>query len=208
MGFYEAMPVKDYASFVLTVVLFLALPGPGNLAILSAYRIGGFRAAMVSTLGIAVGDQLLIVLALSGLAAILQEMPLVFKWIEYLGASYLIYMGWSMLRFKEGVQLDVMFKMDRVFRQSVGVTLLNPKAIFFYMAFFPLFLEKDRAIDFQVWALLAGTIAFLTVLYGVLLLFVLKTISKTVKDKSVWGKYLAKVLGILFIAFGIKLAFS
>ncbi len=210
MGFSEVMPVKDYASFVLTVVLFLALPGPGNLAIVSAYRWGGVRAAMVSTLGIAVGDQLLIVLALSGLAAILQEMPLVFKWIEYLGAIYLIYLGWGLLRNEAKGPLDTVFRMNKIFTQSVGITLLNPKAIFFYMAFFPLFLEKGRAIDLEVWALLAGTIAFLTVLYGVCLLFLLRTFAKSVKDKdkAVWGKYLANVLGLLFIGFGIKLAFS
>jgi leucine efflux protein len=207
-GFNAAMPVKDYASFVLTVVLFLAVPGPGNLAILSAYRMGGFRAAMVSTLGIAVGDQLLIVLALSGLAAILQEMPLVFQWIKYLGACYLMHMGWGLLRPSQGGQSRAVFETDKIFRQSVGVTLLNPKAIFFYMAFFPLFLEKDHAIDWEVWALLAGTIAVLTVLYGLSLLFLLRGLSRRVKDTALWGKYLAQVLGVLFIGFGIKLAFS
>lgn len=203
------MALNDYASFVLTVVLFLALPGPGNLAILSAYRLGGVRAAMVSTLGIALGDQLLILLALSGLAAILQEMPVLFKWLEYLGASYLIYMGWGLMRHEEQAQQgEGLLKMEKTFRQSVAVTLLNPKAIFFYMAFFPLFLDKDRPIDVWVWLVLAGTIAVLTLLYGVVLLMVLKMLTNSVKNTGVWRKYLAKALGILFIGFGVRLALS
>ena len=202
------MPVKEYGSFVLTIGLFLALPGPGNLAILSAYRLGGVRAAMVSTLGIAFGDQLLIVLALGGLAAILQEWPQPFRWIEYLGAVYLIYIGIGLLRpAREGVGLAV-FKMKDFFRQSLAITLMNPKAIVFYMAFFPLFLDKGRGIDLQTWAALAGTIALMTFVYGLLLLLMLKLLARTVKDTSRFKKMLTRLMGALFIGFGIKLAFS
>ena len=91
------MPVKDYASFVITVWLFLALPGPGNLAIVAAYRSGGVRAAVMSTLGIAFGDQLLILMALGGLAALLEEAPLIFRWVEMSGAAYLTYLGVSLM---------------------------------------------------------------------------------------------------------------
>ncbi len=202
------MPVKDYGSFVLTIGLFLALPGPGNLAILSAYRLGGVRAAMVSTLGIAFGDQLLIVLALGGLAAILQEWPQLFRWIEYLGAVYLIYIGIGLLRPARGRVGLAVFKMKDFFRQSLAITLMNPKAIVFYMAFFPLFLDKGRGIDLQTWAALAGTIALMTFVYGLLLLLMLKLLARTVKDTSRFKKMLTRLMGALFIGFGIKLAFS
>ena len=100
------------------------------------------------------------------------------------------------------------FKMKDVFRQSVAITLMNPKAIVFYMAFFPLFLEKGRAIDLQTWVVLAGTIAGMTLIYGLLLLLMLKWLTRTVKDASRLKKTLTRLMGVLFIGFGIKLAFS
>jgi len=208
MVYSDVMPIKDYVSFVVTVALFLALPGPGNLAILAAYRVGGVRAAMVSTLGIAFGDQVLIVLALSGLATIVQEMPVLFQWIEYLGAAYLMYIGLGLLRDRQRIDKEAEFKMKRIFRQSVAVTLLNPKAIIFYMAFFPLFLERGQVIDLHIWFVLAGTIAIMTLLYGVVLLVSIKVLSKTMGETGVFSNYLAKILGVMFIGLGIRLAFS
>jgi len=201
------MPVKDYASFVITICLFLALPGPGNLAILSAYRLGGMKAAMISTLGIACGDQLLILLALGGLAAILEEAPLVFRWVEYAGAAYLMYLGLRLVSAKEGPQEGITIELKDSFRQSLWITLLNPKAIIFYMAFFPLFMDQGRRVDLQAWAVLAGTIAVLTVLYGLFLLLLIRLLSHTFKETQRLKKYLARALGVLFIGFGIKLAF-
>jgi threonine/homoserine/homoserine lactone efflux protein len=202
------MPVKDYASFVITVWLFLALPGPGNLAILAAYRSGGLKAAMISTLGIAFGDQLLILMALGGLAAILEEAPLIFRWVEMSGAAYLVYLGLSLMRHSEEIQKESVMALKDSFTQSLWITLLNPKAIIFYMAFFPLFIDKGRQIDVQTWAILAGTIALLTLLYGVFLLLILRVVSRRLQEMRSFKKYMSNTLGVLFIGLGIKLAFS
>jgi leucine efflux protein len=202
------MPVKDYASFVITVWLFLALPGPGNLAIVAAYRSGGLKAAMISTLGIAFGDQLLILMALGGLAAILEEAPLIFRWVEMSGAAYLVYLGLSLMRHSEGIQKESVMALKDSFTQSLWITLLNPKAIIFYMAFFPLFIDKGRQIDVQTWAILAGTIALLTLLYGVFLLLILRVVSRRLQEMRSFKKYMSNTLGVLFIGLGIKLAFS
>ena len=202
------MPVKDYSSFVITVWLFLALPGPGNLAILAAYRSGGVRAAMMSTLGIAFGDQLLILMALGGLAALLEEAPLIFRWVEMSGAAYLTYLGLSLMRHSEEMQKESVMELKDSFRQSLWITLLNPKAIIFYMAFFPLFIDKGRQIDVQTWAILAGTIALLTLLYGVFLLLILRVVSRRLQEMRSLKKYMSNTLGVLFIGLGIKLAFS
>ena len=202
------MPVKDYASFVITVWLFLALPGPGNLAIVAAYRSGGVRAAVMSTLGIAFGDQLLILMALGGLAALLEEAPLIFRWVEMSGAAYLTYLGLSLMRHCEEMQKESVMELKNSFRQSLWITLLNPKAIIFYMAFFPLFIDKGRQIDVQTWAILAGTIALLTLLYGVFLLLILRVVSRRLQEMRSLKKYMSNTLGVLFIGLGIKLAFS
>ena len=64
--------ITDYWSFVVAVLVFLALPGPGTLALLTSTGQGGFRAGAAATLGLIVGDQVLLWLAALGVAAILQ----------------------------------------------------------------------------------------------------------------------------------------
>ena len=61
--------VSDYAAFVLAIVVFLAIPGPGNLALLTSTAKGGVRGGLASTLGIMAGDQVLMWLAVAGVAA-------------------------------------------------------------------------------------------------------------------------------------------
>ena len=68
--------ITDYWAFVVAVLVFLALPGPGTLALLTSTGKGGFRAGAAATLGLIVGDQVLLWLAVLGVAAVLHAHPL------------------------------------------------------------------------------------------------------------------------------------
>src|ERR1035437_5716948 len=94
--------IINFASFVVAVLVFLAIPGPGLLGVLAATGKGGVRAGFASTLGIVIGDWVHMLLAGIGVAALLQANPLVFKTIQYLGAAYLMYIGFGLLRVKLG----------------------------------------------------------------------------------------------------------
>ena len=61
--------VPDYGAFVVAIIVFLAIPGPGNLALLTATAKGGVRAGMAATFGVIAGDQTLLWLAVAVLAA-------------------------------------------------------------------------------------------------------------------------------------------
>ena len=87
--------ITDYGAFCATIVLFLALPGPGTFALLTSTGKGGFRGGAAATLGLIVGDQVLLWLAVAGVAALLAANPTVFKAVQYAGAAYL---GWIGLR--------------------------------------------------------------------------------------------------------------
>ena len=63
--------IADYGAFVVAVIVFLAIPGPGNLALLGATAQGGIRSGMAATLGVIAGDQALLWLAVSGISALL-----------------------------------------------------------------------------------------------------------------------------------------
>ena len=82
--------IADFPAFCAAVLLFLALPGPGTFALLTSTSKGGFRAGAAATLGLIVGDQALLWLAVAGVSALLAAHPVAFKAVQAGGALYLV----------------------------------------------------------------------------------------------------------------------
>lgn len=207
--------IVSYPTFVLTVLLFLAIPGPGLLGIVAATGKNGQRAGFASTLGVVVGDWVHMMLAGIGVAALLQANPLVFKAIQYLGAAYLIYIGVTLLRVKvaepsalpgQGSAGQSVDAGTRYFRRLFLITLMNPKAIVFYMAFFPLFINP--AEHHGAWTLLAMgvTVSCLTILFCFAVVLLVNVITTRLKQHAWIGKIAHKLAGVTLIGFGIKLS--
>ena len=129
--------VADYWAFVIAVIVFLAIPGPGNLAIITSTSKGRIAGGLAATAGVIAGDQVLMWLAVAGVAALLTSNPAVFSLVQYAGAVYLAYLGVRMILAKPGDAPILHMEPRRYFRQGMLITLLNPKAIVFYMAFSP-----------------------------------------------------------------------
>ena len=131
--------VRDYQAFVIAVIVFLLVPGPGNLALITSTSLAGLRGGLAATLGVIVGDQCLIALAMAGMAAVLLAYPAAFHLLQWLGAAYLMWLGGSMLFAKSGAKPIIEIRPGAYFRQAWLITVFNPKAIVFYIAFFPIF---------------------------------------------------------------------
>ncbi|NDA70174.1 MAG: LysE family translocator [Betaproteobacteria bacterium] len=127
--------IRDYQAFVIAVLVFLLVPGPGNLALITATSLAGMRGGLAASLGVIVGDQCLIALAMAGMAALLLAYPAAFHVLQWLGAGYLMWLGASMLFTSSGAKPVIDMKPGRYFRQAWLITVFNPKAIVFYMAF-------------------------------------------------------------------------
>ena len=89
--------VTDYGAFVAAIIIFLAIPGPGNLALITSTGKGGIRAGLAATFGIIAGDQVLMWAAVAGVAALLLTYPAAFHAVQWLGAAYLAWLGARML---------------------------------------------------------------------------------------------------------------
>ena len=74
--------VMDYGAFVVAVIVFLAIPGPGNLALVTSTGKGGLAGGLAATLGVIAGDQVLIWLAVAGMAALLSTSPVLFASVQ------------------------------------------------------------------------------------------------------------------------------
>jgi len=200
--------ISDYGSFVAAIVLFLAIPGPGNLALITSTSKGGLSGGLGATLGVIAGDQVLMWLAVAGVAAVLAAYPAAFAAVQWLGAVYLTWLGWKMLSAKPGAAPVLNIRPRHYFQQAMAITLLNPKAIVFYMAFFPLFVDPRHHQGWVSFAVMAATIAGLTFLYGLGMTLLTHYLAERMRANPRIGRVLEKLAGIFLIGFGVKLAIS
>ncbi len=198
--------IADYGAFVVAIIVFLAIPGPGNLALLTATGKGGVRAGMAATLGVIAGDQVLLWLAVAGLSAVLINYPSLYSSVKWAGAAYLIGLGYSLFNAQPGDAPVLDMKPDHYFRQGLFITVLNPKAIVFYMAFFPLFVDPKIHVGLITFGFMALTIAALTLAYGLVVVLLAHHLAERVRANPLATVMLNKVAGALLIGFGLKLA--
>ncbi len=200
--------VTDYAAFVVAFIILLAIPGPGNLALILSTGKGGIRGGLASTFGIIFGDQVLLWLAVAGVAALLKAYPAAFHVVQWLGAAYLIYLGLRMILAKPGAAPTLAIKPRQYLWQTLVITVFNPKAIVFYMAFFPLFIDPQRHQGLITFGFMAVTIMALTFLYGLLIVLLTHFLAERMRANPRIARALEKLAGLCLIGFGVKLTLN
>jgi threonine/homoserine/homoserine lactone efflux protein len=200
--------VTDYPAFVVAFIIFLLIPGPGNLVLITSTTKGGIRGGFAAALGVILGDQVLAWMALAGLAALLVTSPFAFEVVQWLGAAYLFWLGAKMLLAKPGAAPVLNIKPYHYLRQAFVITLLNPKAIVFYMAFFPLFVDPVQNKGLVTFAFLAATIAALAFLYCVVAILLTHYLAERLRTNRYISFALEKIAGLCLVGFGLRLALS
>lgn len=203
---FYSIGITDAWQLIAATMVFLLLPGPGTFCVLTCTGQHGVRGGFASLAGLMVGDGVLMFLAAIGVAALLQANPLLFKGMQYLGAGYLAYLGCRLLFAKgEGAAASVPFSGSADFRRGFLVTLINPKAIVFYMAFFPLFINPAKHHGSITFLAMAAIISCCTLFYGSLLVLGGNAAAKRLRQDRRITSLASKAAGIFLIAFGIKL---
>ena len=200
--------ISDYGAFAAAIVLFLAIPGPGNLALITSTGKGGIRGGLAATFGVIAGDQVLLWAAVAGVATLLATYPAAFVAVQWLGAVYLAWLGWKMITAKAGDAPVLHIRPRQYFQQALMITLLNPKAMVFYMAFFPLVVDPKHHLGLLSFAVMAATIAGLTFLYGLGMTLLTHHLAERMRANPQIGNVLGKLAGMFLIGFGLKLAVS
>jgi threonine/homoserine/homoserine lactone efflux protein len=200
--------VADYGAFVVAIIVFMLIPGPGNLALITSTSKGRVRGGLAATLGVIAGDQVLMWLAVAGVATLLLAYPKAFFAVQWLGAAYLAWLGVRMLLAKPGDAPVLHMRPSHFFGQTMVITLLNPKAIVFYMAFFPLFVDPALHQGLRTFAFMAVTIAALTFLYGLTLVLLVHHLAERLRANPWVSRVLEKLAGLFLIGFGVRLAFA
>jgi threonine/homoserine/homoserine lactone efflux protein len=180
-------------------------PGPNTLLALTHGALHGHRKALCTIAGGAVGFVALIALSMLGISALLKAWGPALTVLKWAGGAYLIWLGIQLWR-APGVQLQPAPDMPRIrgmrmFSQGLLSAISNPKALLFYGAFLPQFIDPARSLYTQ-FAIMAGTF----VVVEFLVEYVLARLAHRVRP---WleraGRRFNKVCGGLFAAMGAAL---
>ena len=199
--------IQNYTSFVLAVLVFQLIPGPGTIAILSATARNGVRAGGAAVLGTIAGDFVFMVAAVAGLATIMHSNPSLFQALQWFGSAYLVWMGVQLLRVRF-TESDIAAEPKRsaavYFRQAFAVSLTNPKVILFFVSFFPLFLLPDASA--LTLGVMMAHVTVLSLLYQSLLVLLGNRVARALRNIPSARKIATRLAGVALIGFGIKLA--
>ena len=201
--------IGHYASFIAAVLVFQLVPGPGTIAILGATARGGHATGMAAVAGTLVSDFLYMLAAIAGLSALLLAYPQVFAALQWMGIVYLAWLGLQLLRqpltpLGEAAQAPT--GPARAFRQAFLVGLTNPKAILFFVAFFPLFLPA-QASPLTLIALMVH-VTVLSLLYQALLVVAGAAAARRLAHVRSARWLATRLAGVALIAFGVRLALA
>lgn len=199
--------IHNYAGFVAAIVGFQIVPGPGTLAILNATARHGVRAGMGAVLGTLTGDLLFMLGAVLGLAAALAARPVIFSSLQGAGIVYLGWLGLKLLRAPvtdEGGNVAQARNYWAFFRQALAVCLTNPKAIMFFLAFFPLFLTPDSRPHTLV--VMMGHVSLISLLYQTGLVLVGNAVALRLSRFRHARVLATRLVGLGLLGFSVKLA--
>jgi threonine/homoserine/homoserine lactone efflux protein len=200
--------IQNYGSFVAAIVVFQLIPGPGTIAILGSTARGGIRGGMGAVAGTLAGDLLFMLSAVLGLAAVLAARPVLLSSLQWAGIAYLCWIGVKLLllRTDEKVSGPGKESPDSHFRKAFSICLTNPKAIMFFMAFFPLFLTAGA----RPWilGLMIAHVSVLSLVYQTGLVVVGNAVAAKVGRIRQVRVVARRLAGVALIGFGLKLAAS
>ncbi|MEJ8573284.1 LysE family translocator [Microbaculum marinum] len=162
------MTLEIYLAFVAACVLIVIVPGPTVTVIIANSLSYGTRAGLLNVAGTQLGLAVMIGVLLVGLASIIETMGWWFDWLRLAGAAYLVWLGYKLIRSGGGLDAAEARRPPRggFFLQGLLVIFANPKALLFFGAFIPQFVDPQGDYVRQVLLLGATFMAVATVLDG------------------------------------------
>lgn len=209
-----AYGITDITTFVLGTIFIVLLPGPNSLYVMSVASRWGVGAGYRGACGIFLGDAILMVLSATGVASLLQTTPALFAVLKYAGAAYLAWMGLGLLRSARAIWRDGIVDSGgqpppgaaRPFHTALLISLMNPKAILFFVSFFIQFVDPGYAFPALSFALLGAIVQFVSALYLSVLIFGGARLAQQFRRRRRLSAGATGGVGALFIGFGAKLA--
>lgn len=206
------MGIINFTTFLVTSFLFIISPGIDTMFVLNKSIAQGKKTGIYATLGITTGVLVHTTLAAFGLSLILSQSAMVFSFVKYAGAAYLVYLGVNKFFSKnEVVKSDAAVIAEparKTYLSAVLTNTLNPKVAIFFLAFFPQFIQTLYIHNALPFILLGVTYAIMTVIWFTVITFFAGSLSSRLKQKPSFGVWLNKFSAVFFVLMGVKIAFT
>ncbi|WP_455885648.1 LysE family translocator [Pseudomonas spelaei] len=196
--------------FAGAVLLLLMSPGP-NMAFVIAHGASyGWRGGVVAALGIGAADLVLTALTAAGLAAAIAQWPPSFDLIRWAGAFYLLWMAWKAIRVRSGLPLNaaIQASLMSVFMRAMLNSLLNPKALLFFMVFLPQFVVPGSSAVARQIVTLGLVLTLIASIFHVALGLIGGMIRVYTSHKGESAKWQSRSLAFVFVLLAVRLVFT
>lgn len=195
--------------FCITVLPLVATPGPDIIYITTRGIAQGRGAALLSTVGICAGYVVHTGLAVLGLTALLYASQTLFNIVKFVGAAYLVYLGVAFIRSKSVIELSGdrgRMSGGRMFFRGMTTSILNPKGILLFLAYFPQFVTQGTgSIAPQLFLIGALFTIMCSVVYGMYGFFA-GAIGERLSAQPRFGNAMKWLSGSVLIGLGLRMA--
>jgi leucine efflux protein len=206
--------ITDLGTYVLGVIFIVLLPGPNSLYVLSVAGRRGVRAGYAGACGVFLGDTILMLLTAAGAASLLKAAPALFLVIKSVGAAYLAWVGIQLLRsawqqWRTPANAETSAPQEdtsRPFHRALLISLLNPKAILFFLSFFVQFVDPAYAYPAVTFLALGAIVQFFSAVYLSVLILAGARLAAAFRAHRRAASVTSGSVGTLFLGFGAKLA--
>jgi leucine efflux protein len=207
--------ITDLTTFVLGTIFIVLIPGPNSLLVITLASRQGLRSGYFAAAGIFAGDTVLMLLAATGAASALQASPTLFQGLKFLGAGYLAYLGFGLMRsalatYREGGVAATPAKETadntRPFQAALMISLLNPKAIMFFVSFFIQFVDPAYPHPWLSFLILGVIVQFFSLIYLFVLIKGGVGLAHYFAQRASLSAFAQALVGLIFIGFGLRLA--
>ena len=208
--------IPDLTTFLIGTIFIVLLPGPNSLYVVALASRQGIAAGYRGACGIFAGDAVLMLLSATGAASLLRSLPALFWVIKLAGATYLAWIGYCLLRdgfrnWRQGpagqpAEDTLRFDGARPFRKALLISLMNPKAILFFVSFFVQFVDPGYAHPELSFLILGAIVQTCSALYLSALIFGGAGLARHFRTRRRLSAAATGSVGSLFIGFGAKLA--
>ncbi|MFD7500008.1 leucine efflux protein LeuE [Streptomyces sp. NPDC059850] len=223
--------ITDLSTYLAGLALIILLPGPNSLYVVSVAARRGPRSAYRAAAGVLCGDAVLMALSAGGVASLLQASPALFAVVKFAGAGYLTWLAVGLLRGArklwregpgggartagaaavasgDGAEGAGSGAVERPYRRALIVSLLNPKAILFFISFFVQFVDPEYAHPALSFVTLGAWAELFSITYLSLLIFGGTYLAALFRRRKRLTAGLSAGAGAAFLGFAAKLSVS
>ncbi|MCP4022945.1 MAG: LysE family translocator [Desulfobacteraceae bacterium] len=205
--------IENYPGFILAAIILNITPGADTIYILTRSVAQGKSAGLVSVAGIISGCLIHVLCAAFGLSMILSTSAAAFMAVKWAGAAYLIFLGLKTFFDKNNSFETSRNNMEsnnllKIYKQGVLTNVLNPKVALFFLSFLPQFINLQYANGPLPFLILGATFLMTGTIWCLILAWAASLMTATLRSNHSIGTLMQKASGVIFIGFGLKLAFD